>query len=194
MSNGLFDACGVRKYIVPREREAFVAAAMHVEFEFTAFCLTLAITGARISEVLSLSRASIDLADEGIVFRALKQRGKVRFRLVPAPTFLLEMLISLAEQRATPALWSFKRTCAWRNVKVIMRSAGIGEPQCTPKALRHGFAVAAVLKGVPLNVLQRWMGHARLETTAIYTAVLGEEERQLAQRVWSTLEAVASKL
>jgi site-specific recombinase XerD len=56
-----------------------------------------------------------------------------------------------------------------------------------PKALRHAFAVDAVLNGIPLNILQRWMGHARLETTAIYAEVLGEEERALARRTWRNL-------
>ena len=33
-------------------------------------------------------------------------------------------------------------------------------------------------------MIQRWLGHARLETTAIYLDVHGEEERELAMRVW----------
>jgi integrase/recombinase XerD len=70
-----------------------------------------------------------------------------------------------------------------------MRMAGIADAQCKPKALRHGFAVDAVLNGVPLNILQRWMGHARMETTAIYASVLGEEERSLARRAWNSIEA-----
>jgi site-specific recombinase XerD len=36
--------------------------------------------------------------------------------------------------------------------------------------------------------IQRWMGHARLETTAIYASVLGEEERILARRTWNAFE------
>jgi integrase len=92
MSDSLFDAYGARKYIIPRERAAFVCKAMDEEPEFATFCLTLATTGARISEVLALDAASIDIANEGVVFRTLKQRGKNKFRLVPAPGFLLERL------------------------------------------------------------------------------------------------------
>lgn len=69
-----------------------------------------------------------------------------------------------------------------------MRSAGIDDRLCQPKALRHGFAVEAGQKGVPLNIVQRWLGHARLETTAIYSGALGEEERNLARRAWESLE------
>jgi site-specific recombinase XerD len=58
------------------------------------------------------------------------------------------------------------------------------------KALRHGFAIEAGQKGVPLNVIQRWLGHARLETTAIYAQALGNEERNLARRTWQALEEI----
>jgi site-specific recombinase XerD len=70
-----------------------------------------------------------------------------------------------------------------------MYAAGIADEQCKPKALRHGFAVEAVLNGVPLNLLQKWLGHARIETTAIYAAVLGKEERALASKTWKSLES-----
>ncbi len=74
-----------------------------------------------------------------------------------------------------------------------MRRAGIDERLCKPKALRHALAVEAGQKGVPLNVVQRWLGHARIETTAIYAEAIGEEERNLARKAWGTLElAIAS--
>jgi site-specific recombinase XerD len=69
-----------------------------------------------------------------------------------------------------------------------MRKAGMAESLCKPKALRHAFAVEAGQKGIPLNIVQRWLGHARIETTAIYASAIGEEERNLARRAWSSLE------
>ena len=66
-----------------------------------------------------------------------------------------------------------------------MADAGIRGPQASPKGLRHGFGVAAVQAGVPLNLIQRWLGHASLETTSIYTQVIGDEERALADRIFS---------
>jgi integrase len=169
-----------------------VQAALNEDCEFSAFCLTLAVTGARISEVLALTGRSIDGADEGLVFRTLKQRNQTTFRFVPAPAFLLERLLVSASGKDERRLWSLVRTYAWKRIKSVMRKAGIVEGQCKPKALRHGFAVEAALNGVPINVPQRWMGHARLETTAIYTSVLGEEERLLACRTWRNLDGVFS--
>lgn len=41
---------------------------------------------------------------------------------------------------------------------------------------------------MPLNIVQRWLGQARIETTAIYVGVIGEEERTLARVVWRRIE------
>jgi len=189
MTGTLFDPNGIRKYLIPQERLAFVSAAVHEEYAVSTFCLALAFTGARISEVLALTKPRIDRLDETIVFRTLKQRNKLVFRAVPVPTNLIATLDGVcANAQAGDRLWSFQRTTAWKLVKSVMRKADISESLCMPKALRHAFAVEAVLNGVPLNILQRWMGHARLETTAIYANVLGEEERTLARRTWRHLE------
>jgi site-specific recombinase XerD len=54
----------------------------------------------------------------------------------------------------------------------------------SPKGLRHGFAVACLAQKIPLPAVQKWLGHARMETTAIYLEVSGDEERELAKRLW----------
>jgi integrase/recombinase XerD len=52
-----------------------------------------------------------------------------------------------------------------------------------PKAFRHGFGTGSVQAGIPITLLQRWLGHAR-STTAIYTEVSGPEEFQFAKQYW----------
>ena len=54
----------------------------------------------------------------------------------------------------------------------------------SPKGLRHGFGVAAVTAGIPLNLVQKWLGHAQLATTVIYANAVGAEEKNIAQRMW----------
>lgn len=137
--------------------------------------------------MLALTADRIDAANGAIVFETLKQRKKAIFRAVPVPTRLLRLLASKCRV-PSERLWPWGRTTAWKYVKRVMRSAGIAESLCKPKALRHAFAVEAGQKGVPLNTVQRWLGHARLETTAIYAGALGEEERILARRAWKSLE------
>jgi integrase len=187
MSGSLFDKLGDRKYLVARERLAFVLAA-HGEDDLTAsFCLTLALIGARISEVLALTADRVDIANEAIVIETLKQRTAGVFRAVPVPVWLLKRI---AELGVAPSgrLWTWGRTTGWKRTKTVMRKAGITEHLCHPKALRHALGVEAGQRSVPLNITQRWLGHARIETTAIYASAIGEEERNLARRVWQSLE------
>jgi integrase len=187
MSGSLFDRNGVRKYLTARERLAFVYAASNGGAASSTFCLTLAFTSARISEVLALTVSRIDAADEVIIFETLKQRKKSVYRAVPVPRALVPLLTSYGCGKAG-RLWPWGRTTAWKMVKAAMKEAGIPDNLCKPKALRHAFAVKAGQKAIPLNIVQRWLGHARIETTAIYASAIGDEERNLARRAWSSLE------
>jgi len=51
--------------------------------------------------------------------------------------------------------------------------------------MRHAFGVGSLQSGVPLSLLKRWLGHARLSTTEIYADVIGAEEIGFAERFWS---------
>ena len=187
MSGSLFDRNGVRKYLTARERLASVYAESNENAAISTFCLTLAFTGARISEVLALTAGRIDAADEAVIFETLKQRKKKIFRAVPVPRSLIPLLTTHGLGKEG-RLWPWGRTTAWKVIKAVMRQAGIAECLCKPKALRHAFAVEAGQKAIPLKIVQRWLGHARIETTAIYASAIGDEERNLARRAWSSLE------
>lgn len=126
--------------------------------------------------------------------RTLKRR-KLHIREVPVPPFLMQALddyYGLRRCQADPELagtrlWPFHRVTAWRVVKSIMTEAGLRGAVSAPKAFRHGFGASAVQAGIPITLLQRWLGHARLSTTAIYADVAGPEELSLAQRYWEWL-------
>ena len=188
MTTAVFDQRGNRKYLVARERLAFVHAASKDSEPVSTFCLTLALTGARIFEVLALTMSRIDAADEAIIFETLKQRKRQVFRAVPVPRALIPLLTTYGFGKEG-RLWPWGRTNGWKMVKGVMRKATISESLCKPKALRHAFAVEAGQKGIPLNMVQRWLGHARIETTAIYASAIGDEERNLASRAWTSLES-----
>ena len=88
------------------------------------------------------------------------------------------------ETGAPQRLWRFCRMTAWRTVKLVMKLAGIAGPHACPKGLRHGFGVGALQSGVPVTLVQRWMGHARLSTTSIYLDVSGPDEIAFAALFW----------
>ncbi|RTL68621.1 MAG: site-specific integrase, partial [Hyphomicrobiales bacterium] len=156
------------------------------------FIETLAWTGGRITEVLNLTPLAFDLAEGTVTLMTLKRRKRV-LRQVPLPSELLAELdqhfdLRAAQRdagRAGHRLWTFSRVTGWRIIKQVMCSADIfGERACA-RGFRHGFGVGAVRCGVPITLIKRWLGHARLSTTEIYLGVVGDEERSFARRFWS---------
>ena len=120
--------------------------------------------------------------------RVKKKRRPGLYRAVPVPATLLDALdlVHGLRDRATRTyLWTWSLKTAYTRVIEIMARAGIAGPQASPKGLRHGFGVACIEKGIPLNLVQRWLGHAQLSTTAIYADAVGEEERHIAARLWT---------
>jgi integrase/recombinase XerD len=189
----LYDENGHRKYLTPAERDAFLKAADDAEREMRTFCYTLAFTGCRISEALALTADRVDLKDGTVIFETLKKRRSGIYRPVPVPPVLVDALnmvhdIRTAQKRRDRGrgvrLWSFARNTAWRHVSAVMEAAKIKGPHATPKGLRHGFGIKAVISGVPLNTLQQLLGHAQLSTTSIYADAMGPEKRQLVERMW----------
>lgn len=183
----LYSTGGGRKYLTPPERARFIAASnRHARPEVRTFCLVLAFTGCRISEALSLVAASIEAEECFIAIRCLKKRGRTVIRQIPVPCELIALLQTV---HAAPCngdrLWTWSRSRAWQLVRGLMVDARIVPGvHATPKGLRHGYGVHAIRSGVPLNLVQRWMGHASMTTTAIYLDVIGDEEREIASRMW----------
>lgn len=182
----LYDQSGQRKYLTPSERQDFLTAAANATYDVRTFCETLAHTGCRISEALALTADRIDTGAGVLVFESLKKRRKGIYRAVPVPPNFLRTiedvydLVALRDAR----LWNWSRTTAWRRVAEVMQAAGVEGRHATPRGLRHGFGIKAVTSEIPLNMAQKWLGHARLATTAIYTDATGPEEKRIAERMW----------
>ena len=120
--------------------------------------------------------------------RAGRNAARASTAPCPCPATLLDALdlVHGLRDRATRTyLWTWSLKTAYTRVIEIMARAGIAGPQASPKGLRHGFGVACIEKGIPLNLVQRWLGHAQLSTTAIYADAVGEEERHIAARLWT---------
>jgi integrase/recombinase XerD len=187
----LFTARGERKYLSRSERTRALDAAARLPAGRALYCLTLAWTGARISEVLALRAIDFQIGDCLISFRTLKRR-RFHVRQVPVPPHLMRALerhYHLSKLQTDPELrdtrlWPFHRVTAWRIVKSVMAVAKLQGAAACPKGFRHGFGTGGVQAGIPITLLQRWLGHARLSTTAIYTEVTGTDEFQFARRYW----------
>jgi len=189
----LHTADGARKYLTASERDGFLREAERGDRQVRTLCMTLAYAGCRLSEALALTADRVDLAAGVLVFESLKKRRIGIYRAVPVPPALLETLNmvhgirELQGQRGKGRgvrLWPWSRMTGWRAVHAVMVAAELDGPHASPKGLRHGFGVAAVSAGIPLNLVQRWLGHAQLSTTAIYAEAVGAEEKDIASRMW----------
>jgi integrase len=182
---------GQRLYFTEDDRAALLAAADKATNGLRSFARVLVFTGCRISEALELTAKHIDLSAQVITIRSLKKRnGAMHYRQVPVPPELLDMLDMVHDLRQRKGrarherLWPWSRMTAWRKLHQLIAEAGIEGEHASAKGLRHGFGVRAVNKGIALNMVQKWLGHADMTTTAIYANASGEEEQAIAARMW----------
>ncbi|RTL71645.1 MAG: site-specific integrase [Hyphomicrobiales bacterium] len=191
----LYSPQGDRKYINQHERQRVLKLMEErLERERALFALLLAWTGGRISEILDVRPSSFQLDRSIVALRTLKRR-RPHVREIPISPELMRALDQQFDLRALQSnpetanerLWRWSRITAWRFVKGVMMDAGIIGRAACPRGLRHGFGVGTLQANVPLNLVQRWMGHARLTTTAIYADVSGDEEVNFAAMFWRTL-------
>jgi integrase/recombinase XerD len=195
----LHDPSGNRLYLNAEERSAFLTAARRQPARDRTLCEALHWTGCRPSELLEITPARVDLSGGTIAIRSLKKRKdaagqqKVVFRYVPVPAEFLDTLTTAhgireaqkSRKKAAAPIWDLSRVRIWQIVKRVMIEAGIPDaPHRSPKGLRHGFGINATVNGVPLHMVQKWMGHAQLSTTAIYADAVGKEEQHIAARMW----------
>jgi integrase/recombinase XerD len=186
----LYAPGGGRKYLNHAERARALAEMAKLPRSQALFALTLAWTGARVSEVLALTASSFQI-ESGIVAVVTLKRRAHSVREVPIPPELMLALekhftlsVFQGDERAGRRLWPWHRVTAWRIIKQVMRRSSIEGRQACPRGLRHGFGVGSLQAGVPLNLAQRWLGHARISTTAIYAAASGPEELYFMNRFW----------
>ena len=174
-------------------RARFLAAVRtHRQPTVQTLARTLALSGCRVSEALALRPCDVDLEAAELRIATLKRR-RDHWRAVPVPEDLvqaLELVHRVRRAQASPRgrarpLWPITRQAAHRQVGALMAAAGIEGPQACPRGLRHGYGVAAVTAGVPLPTIAAVLGHASLDTTAIYTTAIGAQARDLVARVWA---------
>ena len=144
----LIDARG-RKYLTADERSRFLAAVRaHPKPPVQTLARTLALTGCRVSEALSVRACDVDLDAAEIRIATLKRRQE-HWRAVPVPEELvhtLDLVHRLRRAQTSPRgrtalLWDVTRQAAHRQVAELMRRAGIEGPQACPRGLRHSYGV-----------------------------------------------------
>ena len=145
-------------------------------------------SGLRLSELrtLRLEQLNLDAGFVNVIGKGDKQRivpvGKKG--VAALRRFLDSGRPALVKKRTPGAVFitsrgtAFSSVTLWRRVKARVRRAGI-EKNVTPHMLRHSFATHLLEHGADLRVIQELLGHARINTTEIYTHVANQRLRDV---------------
>lgn len=154
----------------------------HVGQERYRVCLSLLYScGLRLSEGISLQVRDID---SGRMMVHVRSSKGAKDRYVPLPESTLPLLRGYWKTHRHP-VWLFPalpaRGQSWSSVaqaqdesgvqkamKKAVAASGINKP-ATPHTLRHSWATHLLEAGVNLRLIQQWLGHSSLTTTAQYT-------------------------
>ncbi len=131
---------------------------------------TLFLTGARVSEFVSLKVEDLFL-DEQMILIEKGKGGKSRY--VPVLPELAQELKTHLGSRQTGYIFESNRHTKFtaRRIQQIVKEtaeqAGI-KKKVHPHLLRHTVATLLLERGMPLEQIQKFLGHSKIETTQIY--------------------------
>ncbi len=150
-------------------------------------------TGMRVTELVSLDLANLNLDTENAYVRCFGKGAKER--IIPIHEQAAEAIQEYLEQ-ARPLLVRNKNEKAlfvnrrgerltrqgfWLILKGYARAANLRE-DVTPHTLRHSFATHMLRGGMPLRHVQEMLGHANISTTQVYTHLTTDHMREVYEK------------
>ncbi len=150
-------------------------------------------TGMRVTELVSLDMANLNLDPRAPYVRCLGKGAKER--TIPIHDQAVEALVDYLEEgrpivvhnRDEVALFvnrrgdRLTRQGFWLILKGYARAANLS-PDITPHTLRHSFATHMLRGGMPLRNVQEMLGHANISTTQVYTHLTSDHVREVYER------------
>ena len=135
-------------------------------------------TAARVSEFTALNIADVDFAEHTVHIRCGKGgKGRTTFLNAEAEVSLRAYLASRSD--SCPALFvtcrgarrRMGKKAAEQEVSRIVSRCELSV-HVTPHVFRHTAASLALQRGMPIDQVQKWLGHARIQTTLRYAKTL----------------------
>lgn len=132
-------------------------------------------SGCRRSEALSLTWDDIDFVGKKIIIPGTKTEASER--VLPMSKPLLEIMKKLSHTATTNKVFNYSPDYVSKQFKKYC-------PKHKLHDLRHTFATICLESGVSIRVVQKWLGHTSIDTTArIYTHVIDEFQRREADKI-----------
>ena len=152
------------------------------------FIKTLFQTGARVSEFVNIKVEDIFFEEQMILITKAKG-GKSRY--VPILPELAQELRTHLGQRTVGYLFETNRATCYssRRIQQIVKETAT-QAEITkhvyPHLLRHSVATTLLERGMPIEQIQKFLGHSKLETTQLYaessTAMMQESYQRALSR------------
>lgn len=159
------------RYLSDAEREALLDAAMTIGgaslLEIVQWSI---LTGCRKRETLTLDWSKVDIENGGV---SVKTKGGGE-RWVDISEAAASLLRSIKERRKNSSL-VFSSVGLRKRFEAAVRLAGISDFRFHD--LRHTFATYLVARGVPVQTIQRALGHTQIATTMRYAHVSRNDVR-----------------
>jgi len=147
--------------------------------------LFLRFTGARISEVAGIDdQVDVDFRSADVTLAILKRHNPKKKNMRKMVSVPLQAVSKLARYLARyPEMkgkaFSVDRSNFFRLFQKLTLDCGFSKTLAHPHVLRHTRALEMVRAGVPLTIVQQILGHANLNTTAVYLQFSGQEAKAI---------------
>lgn len=165
--------------------EAMERLPKHVRLAFE----TMLWTGLRVSEVASLTGEDV-IEEEGRVFLRVRSGKGQKERLVPVMDKEVAWeLLRQVKEKGKEFLFGVKAGTLKDYAYKIKRASGV---DFHSHRLRHTLATRLLAKGISIDVVQKVLGHASINTTRRYAETLPERVKELAVEVFGNHSLKAS--
>ncbi len=163
-----------RRRVVERlsreEERRLIQHAYRERSEHGLLIKTLFQTGTRVSEFANIKVEHFFL-DELMILMERGKGGKSRY--VPILRELAQELRTHLGGRGTGYLFETNRHLPYspRRIQQIVKAAAEGagiKKRVYPHLLRHSVATTLLERGMPIDQIQKFLGHSKLETTQVY--------------------------
>jgi integrase len=157
--------------------------------DFKALCITAVTTGLRLSEIISLRWAKVDLGEKLIMVENSEQftTKSGRSRAVPISEQLCRLLTLCREKASCELVFArcgrqLTRDMVSHRFKAYVRRAGLDE-SLHFHSLRHTFATWLVQERVSLYEVQKLLGHSSILVTQVYSHLASSELHEAVNRI-----------
>jgi integrase/recombinase XerD len=177
-----------RKRVVARlsrdEERKLIAHAYRTQGTRGLLIKTLFQTGARVTEFVNIKAEEL-FFDEQMILISKAKGGKSRY--VPILPELAQELRTHLGNRTVGYLFEtihHTRYSSRRIQQIIKETAGEAKitKRVYPHLLRHSVATTLLERGMPIEQIQKFLGHSKLETTQIYAESSAEMIKESYQR------------